>query len=131
MLSFLKHLTTSSSGMAAQSERLRLVSENIANADTPGYRRKLATFKESYDAELGGRRVEVDRVTLDQSPFRSVYDPTHPLADDNGKVEFSNVNLMVEIADAREAQRSFEANMRIFDQARRMYGGVLDLLRTR
>ena len=129
MMTFLKYLTTSSSGMAAQSERLRLVSENIANADTPGYRRKLASFRESYDSEVQAHRVDVDRVTLDQSPLRSVYDPSHPLADDNGKVEFSNVNLMVEIADAREAQRSFEANMRIFDQARRMYGGVLDLLR--
>lgn len=129
MLTLLKHLSTASSGMAAQSERLRLVSENIANADTPGYRRKLASFKENYDAELGVNRVDVDRVTLDQSPLRSVYDPSHPLADENGKVEFSNVNLMIEIGDAREAQRSFEANMRIFDQARRMYGGVLDLLR--
>ena len=129
MLTFLKHLSTASSGMSAQSERLRLVSENIANADTPGYRRKLASFKENYDAEIGVNRVEIDRVTLDQSPLRSVYDPSHPLADENGKVEFSNVNLMIEIGDAREAQRSFEANMRIFDQARRMYGGVLDLLR--
>lgn len=129
MLTFLKHLTTASSGMSAQSERLRLVSENIANADTPGYKRKLATFADSFDAQTGAHRVDVDRVSLDQSPFRSVYDPAHPLADDSGKVELSNVNLMVEIADAREAQRSFEANMRIFDQARRMYGGMLDLLR--
>ncbi|MEL6979525.1 MAG: flagellar basal body rod protein FlgC [Pseudomonadota bacterium] len=129
MLSFLKHLNTSASGMAVQSERLRLVSENIANADTPGYRRKLATFEQSFDRRTSAKTVELDQVLLDQSPLREVYDPTHPLADDTGNVTFSNVNMVTEIADAREAQRSFEANLQMFDQSRRMYGAVLDLLR--
>lgn len=128
MLSFLKHLSTAASGMAAQSERMRLVSENIANTDTPGYRRKLATFGETLDRETGAHLVGINRLTLDQTPLRKEYDPAHPMADETGQVELSNVDLMVEIADAREAQRSFEANMKIFDQARRMYSGVLDLL---
>lgn len=130
MLSFLKHLSTSASGMSAQSTRLRFVSENIANYDTPGYRRKLATFGETVDKQTGAQLVEIKRLSLDKTPPREVYDPSNPLADpETGKFALSNVDLMVEVADAREAQRSFEANMKLFDQARKMYGGVLDLLR--
>ncbi|MEM9724057.1 MAG: flagellar basal body rod protein FlgC [Pseudomonadota bacterium] len=129
MLNFLDYLRTPLSGMSAQSERMRLISENVANADTPGYQRKLPSFAETVDRETGASLVELDRVSLDQRPLREVYDPDHPLADDKGVVQLSNVNMITEIADAREAQRSFEANLQIFDQARRMYGGVLDLLR--
>ncbi len=127
MNSLLNTLQSASSGMLSQSDRIRVVSENVANVDTPGYRRKLVTFQN----ELGdnGATVQTGPVTLDQSELIDTFDPSHPMADENGYVKMSNVNLAVEIADAREAQRSYEANISIFDQARRMYGGVLDLLR--
>lgn len=129
MLSLMKTLTTAASGMDVQGERLRLVAENVANADTPGYRRKLVTFQDVVDQTNQANTVAINRVTLDQAELNQVYDPTHPLADETGNVTLSNVNLLAEIADSREAQRSYEANLNIFDQARRMYDGVLDLLR--
>lgn len=118
-------LGLSASGMEAQAARLRHVSENIANADTPGYRRKVISFRE--DAADG--RVLPGPVRLDRSELRSVYDPSHPMADETGYYQGSNVDLVVEIADAREAQRSYEANLRMFDQARQMAQGLFDLLR--
>lgn len=129
MLTLMKTLTTASSGMQVQGERLRLVSENVANVDTPGYRRKLVTFQDVIDDRTQATTVRIDGVSLDQAELSEVYDPTHPLADEDGNVTMSNVNLLSEIADAREAQRTYEANMNIFDQARRMYTGVLDLLK--
>lgn len=123
--SLLSALTASSSGMDAQAARLRHVSENIANADTPGYRRKVISFREV--AEQGA--VETSPVRLDNSALQKVYDPGHPLADDTGHYDGSNVNLVIEIADAREAQRSYEANLRLFDQARQMAQGLFELLR--
>lgn len=130
MSEFLKSLDVSASGLKAQSERLRHVSENIANADTPGYRRKLIPFKTVFD---GGRegvaRVETGRVNLDRSDLEKVYDPSNPLADESGHYDGSNVDLIIEIADAREAQRSYEANLKMFDQARQMSSSLLELLR--
>lgn len=118
-------LSFSASGMEAQSMRLRHVSENIANADTPGYHRKLISFDQAMDTGL----VEVGPVRLDQSELTSIYDPGHPLADDTGHYDGSNVDLVIEIADAREAQRSYEANLRMFDQTRQMTQSLFDLLR--
>lgn len=129
MDSFLKAMALSTSGMDAQGTRLRTISENIANADTPGYRRKLVSFGQSFDAERGVGRVEIDGVSLDQSALETEFNPSHPLADENGYVDLSNVDLMVELADAREAQRSYEANLRMYDQARKMKGAILDLLK--
>ena len=111
--------------MEAQAQRLRHVSENIANADTPGYHRKLVGFREAMDSGL----VETTPVHLDQSPLTSVYDPGNPLADASGHYDGSNVDLVIEIADAREAQRSYEANLKIFDQARQMTQSLFELLR--
>ena len=118
-------LSFSASGMEAQSMRLRHVSENIANVDTPGYHRKLVSFDQAMDSGL----VEVGPVKLDQSELTSIYDPGHPLADDTGHYDGSNVDLVIEIADAREAQRSYEANLRMFDQTRQMTQSLFDLLR--
>ena len=118
-------LSFSASGMEAQAMRLRHVSENIANADTPGYHRKLVSFDQAMDTGL----VEVGPVRLDQSELTSIYDPGHPLADDTGHYDGSNVDLVIEIADAREAQRSYEANLRMFDQTRQMTQSLFDLLR--
>jgi flagellar basal-body rod protein FlgC len=116
-------LSYAASGMEAQAMRLRHVSENIANADTPGYQRKLTSFHE----EMG--RVELGPVRLDHSMATPIYDPGHPLADETGHYDGSNVDLVIEIADAREAQRSYEANLRVFDQARQMTQSLFELLR--
>ncbi len=123
-----KTLQAAASGMAAQSARLRLSSENIANADTPGYRRKLVSFEETMRAG-DARAVVTGPVQLDQADLNRIHDPNHPLAGPDGYYDGSNVNLMIEIADAREATRSYEANLRMFDQARQMAGSLLDLLR--
>jgi flagellar basal-body rod protein FlgC len=121
--------TISASGMRAQAERLRLVTENIANADTPGYRRKLVSFAQTVNRETGTPGVEPGRVRLDPGDRTRIHAPGHPLAGPDGYYEGSNVNLVVEIADARESQRSYEANLKMFDQARDMARAALDLLR--
>ena len=129
MSDLLSTLSVSASGMEAQSTRLRHVSENIANADTPGYRRKTVAFE---DVVQGGQRtgeVRTGRVELDRSELERVFDPGHPLADETGSYDGSNVDLVVEIADAREAQRSYEANLKMFDQARQMTQNLLEILR--
>lgn len=129
MSELMKTLALSASGMQAQAERLRHVSENIANTDTPGYHRKTAAFE---DVVVGGMRtgeVQVGQVELDRSELSRIYDPGHPLADESGHYDGSNVDLVIEIADAREAQRSYEANLKMFDQARQMSSSLLDLLR--
>ena len=115
--------------MRAQSDRIRHVSENIANSDTPGYRRKTVSFESEMEQGQQTGAVRVGDVTLDQSELPRIYDPTNPMADATGYYEGSNVNLLVEIADAREAQRSYEANLKMFDQIRQMSSSLLDLLR--
>lgn len=129
MNDFTSSLKVSASGLRAQAQRLRHVSENIANADTPGYRRKTIPFETTGGAGDGPGLVRTGRVKLDRSDLASIYDPSHPLADDSGRYDGSNVDLVIEIADAREAQRSYEANLKMFDQARQMSGALLDLLR--
>ncbi|MFB2532789.1 flagellar basal body rod protein FlgC [Paracoccus sp. p3-h83] len=129
MSDFTTSLSISASGMTAQAGRLRHVSENIANVDTPGYRRKLTSFEASLDQGQTTGAVELGRVTLDRSTLPRIYDPSHPMADAEGYHDGSNVDLVVEIADAREAQRSYEANLKMFDQTRQMASSLLDLLR--
>ena len=126
MSEFTDAIAVATSGMKAQASRLRHVSENIANTDTPGYRRKMISFQEVMHR---GGAVTTGPVQLDQSPLTSVHDPSNPLADASGNYDGSNVNLLMEIADAREAQRSYEANLKMFDQIRQMSQGLLDLLR--
>lgn len=129
MSEFMNSLSISASGLKAQAQRLRHVSENIANADTPGYRRKTVSFETQMGAGEGIGHVEAGRVNLDKSDFAQIYDPSHPMADENGNYDGSNVNLIIEIADAREAQRSYEANLKMFDQARQMSTSLMELLR--
>ena len=124
----MKTMAASASGMAAQAARLRLSSENIANADTPGYRRKTVSFEETFTTN-DVRAVRTGPVRLDRAELVEVYDPTNPLAGPDGSYQGSNVNLVLEIADAREANRSYEANLRMFDQARAMASSLIDLLR--
>ena len=125
----LSPLRMAASGMRAQTERLRHTSENIANADTPGYRRKLVAFEEAVRFGRPTGEVQAGRMRLDQSTLPQIHDPAHPMADQDGYYDGSNVDLVIELADAREAGRSYEANLRMFEQTRQMNGSLLDLLR--
>ena len=129
MTDLTQSMSISSDGLRLQSQRLRHVSENIAHADTPGYQRKLLSVKTAPFTLSEPRGPETGRVILDQSPVQEVYDPAHPLADATGHYRGSNVDLVIELADARAAQRSYEANLKMFQQAREMSGSLLDLLR--
>jgi len=117
------------SGLRAQAIRLRHVSENIANTDTPGYRRKLVSFQQEMDFGRETGAVTASPTRLDQRELPRIHDPSNPMAGEDGYYSGSNVDLVVEIADAREAGRSYEANLRIFEQARQMGSALLDLIR--
>ncbi len=127
MSDFSYSLDASASALRAQAARLRHVSENISNADTPGYRRKTVPF-ETVERD-GKEMVQAGRVKLDRRDLSRIYDPGHPMADETGHYRGSNVDLTIEIADAREAQRSYEANLKMFDQTRQMSSSLMDLLR--
>lgn len=124
------------SGMKAQSERLRIISENMANADSIGirpgedpYRRQVVTFKDYIDKETGAKMVKVDKVVPDESQFLLKYDPNHPAANAEGYVAMPNVNPLIEMMDLKEAQRSYDANLSMMQTARDMNSKVLDLLK--
>ena len=124
------------SGMKAQSERLRIISENMANADSIGirpgedpYRRQVVTFKDYIDKETGAKMVKVDKVVPDESQFPLKYDPNHPAANAEGYVAMPNVNPLIEMMDLTEAQRSYDANLSMMQTARDMNSKVLDLLK--
>ena len=124
------------SGMHVQSARLRVVAENVANADstgaTPGdepYRRKTISFQEALNRESGLTMVEVSDIGRDQSPFTLRHDPSHPAADENGFVKMPNVSPILEMANMREASRSYEANMNLYEAGRRMRSQMIDLLK--
>jgi flagellar basal-body rod protein FlgC len=128
MSAFSDALSVTSSGLRAQADRLRIVSENIANVDTPGFRRKTVPFELSANPD-NLAKVQVGDVNLDRSELERIHDPSHPLADAEGFYEGTNVDLIIEISDAREAQRSYEANLKMFEQTRTMSSGLMDLLR--
>ncbi|WP_299618734.1 flagellar basal body rod protein FlgC [uncultured Tateyamaria sp.] len=129
MSEFAKALSISASGLQAQSSRLRHLSENISNADTPGYRRKTIAFETAFNGSRGVAEVEAGRVSLDMRELELIHDPSHPMADETGHYQGSNVELLIELADAREAQRSYEANLKMFEQARQMSSSLMQLLR--
>ena len=129
MSEFAKSLSVSASGLQSQATRLRHLSENISNADTPGYRRKTVSFETEFGAGDKVSGVSTGRVLTDKSELERIYDPSHPLADTTGNYDGSNVDLMIELADAREAQRSYEANLKMFEQARKMSSSLMELLR--
>ena len=129
MTDFTKAMAVSASGMQAHASRLRISSENIANAKTPGYQRKILPFEQVFDQNLGATVVKTGRLGLDKGELKLIYDPSHPMSDAEGYYKGSNVNSIIEVADAREAQRSYEANLKMFDQARQMSSSLLELLR--
>ena len=122
-------LSLASALAAHAAARQQVLAENVAHADTPGYRRKTVSFEEAYARPGEPVTVTTSPVMLDQSELNQVFDPTNPLANDQGYYTSSNVDLIIEIADAREANRSYEANLRMFDQARQMASSLLGLLR--
>ncbi|ABR59115.1 flagellar basal body rod protein FlgC [Sinorhizobium medicae] len=129
-------LKVSASGLQAESTRLRIVSENIANArstgDAPGtdpYRRKTISFAAEVDRASGASLVEVERLGTDDSDFNVEFDPGNPAADEKGMVKLPNVNILIEMADMREANRAYEANLQTIKQARDLISQTIDLLR--
>ena len=135
-MDFLKTISVAASGLKAQSGRMRVIAENIANADStadkPGadpYRRKVPSFSRRFDKDLEASVVDLGHVRADRSPFRTRFDPGHPAADQNGEVKLPNVNPLVETMDMREAQRSYEANLNLISATRRMISRTLEILR--
>lgn len=125
------------SGLEAQSTRMRIIAENLANANATGdaagadpYRRKTVTFDSEIDRASGASLVTVDGVGADRAPFRTEYDPAHPAADADGYVKLPNVNMLVEMSDMREANRAYEANLAVVRQTRSMVAATIDLLRS-
>jgi flagellar basal-body rod protein FlgC len=136
-MDFLKSIAIAASGLRAQAGRMRIIAENLANADStalqPGadpYRRKIVTFRTEVDRALGAQVVTLGRVRADPSDFRQKYEPGHPSADANGNVKYPNVNPLIEMTDMREAQRSYEANVNVITASRRMIQRTLDILKS-
>ena len=124
------------SGMRAQSERIQVIAQNLANSESTAnaagqdpYRRQIPTFQNELDRELGVRRVQMGDVIHDMGEFGSRYDPNHPAADEAGYIKTPNVNSLIEMMDMRQAQRSYEANLNMISTARSMMMRTLDLLR--
>ena len=124
------------SGMKAQSQRLRIVSENLANSDSTAqtpegtpYRRKVVTFKNELNRVTGVNAVKIDKVRPDTAEFQRRFDPKHPAADRDGYILAPNINPLIELMDMREAQRSYEANMNVITTSRTMLTRTVDMLR--
>ena len=135
-MDLIRSLKIAASGLGAQSHRMRILSENLANANSTGntkgadpYRRKLPTFVQELDRNVGAMIVKSGRIQLDQSDFGKRFEPGHPAADDKGFIRTPNVNSLVEMMDMREAQRSYEANLNVITSARQMLARTLDILR--
>lgn len=135
-MDFIKSIAIAASGLKAQAGRIRIISENIANADSTAlnaggdpYRRKIPTFTSEVDRALDARVVGLGPIRNDQSAFSSKYMPGHPSADANGYVKYPNVNSLVEMTDMREAQRSYEANVNVIGATRRMIQRTIEILK--
>jgi flagellar basal-body rod protein FlgC len=135
-MDFLKSLSIAASGLRAQAGRMRVIAENIANADStaksPGadpYRRKIPTFQTEIDRTLDARVVTMGRLRPDPSDFQLKHQPGHPAADATGNVKYPNVNSLVEMTDMREAQRSYEANINVIGATRRMLQKTIEILK--
>lgn len=131
-----KAMFISAAGMRVQNARMKVIAENMANADSlstqPGgdpYRRKVISFANEMDRALDARVVRVKRVGTDDGPFAVQYDPSSPAANEEGYVKLPNVNTLIELSDMREAQRTFEANLTIIESVKSMMARTVDLLR--
>lgn len=130
-------LEIAAAGMRAQGTRIRVVSENLANAsstaETPDgvpYRRQVITFRSEFDRELGANTVAVSQIGKDPGQFARRYEPHHPSADETGYVSYPNVNSLIEMMDLREAQRSYEANLGVLETSRSMLMSTINILRS-
>lgn len=135
-MDFMKSIAIAASGLRAQAGRMRIIAENIANADSTAqnagadpYRRKIPTFRTEMDRALDARVVSLGKVRPDPSQFTLKYQPGHPSADTAGNVKYPNVNSLVEMTDMREAQRSYEANINVIGATRRMLQRTFDILK--
>src|SRR5215207_10136084 len=135
-MDFMKSISIAASGLRAQAGRMRVIAENIANADSTAktagadpYRRKIPTFQSEIDRTLDARVVSMGRLKTDASDFQSKYQPGHPAADATGHVKYPNVNSLVEMTDMREAQRSYEANINVIGATRRMIQKTIEILK--
>ena len=136
-MDFLKSIAIAASGLRSQAGRMRVIAENIANADSTAqsqgaepYRRKIPTFRAEIDRALDARVVTLGRVRPDMSAFRLKHEPGHPAADANGMVKYPNVKSLVEMTDLREAQRSYEANINVISASRRMIQRTIEILKS-
>jgi flagellar basal-body rod protein FlgC len=134
---FIRSIAIAASGLRAQAGRIRVIAENIANADStasgPGadpYRRKIATFSSELDQTLEAQTVALNGIKTDPSQFRVKHEPGHPAADANGNVKYPNVNSLIEMTDMREAQRSYEANINVISASRRMIQRTIEILKS-
>jgi flagellar basal-body rod protein FlgC len=136
-MDFLKTLTIAASGLHAQLGRMRVITENIANADSTAqaaggdpYRRRIVTFSSELDSAVGAQVVRLGPVQTDKSDFRVKHEPGNPAADANGDVRYPNVNTLVELTDLRDAQRSYESNLNVITATRRMLQRTIDILKS-
>jgi flagellar basal-body rod protein FlgC len=135
-MDFSKSMVVAASGMRAQTDRMKVIAENIANANSTSpikggdpYRRKIATVTQNFDDELGATLVSAGKSIPDKSDFKSQYDPGNPNADAQGYVKLPNVDSLVEIMDMRDAQRSYEADLTVLDTTKQMMAKTVDLLK--
>ena len=135
-MDFLKTLMISSAGLKVQTGRMRIIAENVANADsvasTPGgdpYRRQVPTVTSKFDKELGAEMVRLGRVVPDRSDFELKYEPNSPAADASGNVKYPNVSPLIEMVDMQSAQRTYEANLNVVSSTRSMLQKTIDILR--
>lgn len=135
-MDFVKSLTVAASGLHAQLGRMRIISENIANADSTAtttggdpYRRRIVTFTSELDSAVGAQVVKLGPVQTVSSDFRIKHEPGNPAADANGDVKYPNVNTLVELTDLRDAQRSYESNLNVITATRRMLQRTIDILK--
>ena len=135
-MELMKAFNIAASGLRVQSERVRVIAENVANSGSTGkepgdlpYRRKTISFSSQLDKAVGANLVHIDNIGVDRSPFGQRYDPNHPAADANGYIQTSNVNSLIEMMDMREAQRSYEANLSVIKMTRELAARTIELLR--
>jgi flagellar basal-body rod protein FlgC len=135
-MDFSKSMAVAASGLRAQTDRMKVIAENIANANSTSpvkggdpYRRKIATVTQNFDSELGATLVNPGKPLTDKTDFKSQYDPGNPNADSQGYVKLPNVDSLVEIMDMRDAQRSYEADLQMLDTSKQMMARTVDLLK--